>query len=279
VAETMEKDVVVIIGVGGMGLAIARRQGQGRTLLLGDIDETPLRDASDALDESGLDVETRRVDVTSRSDLTELAGQASSLGSVVQVVHTAGLSPVQASTEQILSVDLLGVALTLEVFGGVIANTGAGLVISSMAGHLQSPLSSEEEGLLASTPAEELLDLPFARPEKFPIPGMAYPFAKRANHLRVAAASVQWGKRGARINSLSPGIISTSMGRAELESESGPFMQAMVRASAARRLGSVEDIAAAAGFLLGDQAAFITGTDLLVDGGAVAALRSGRVEP
>lgn len=274
----MRREVVVVVGVGGMGLAVARRQGSGRTVVLADVHEPSLHGAVRVLDEEGIEARAFPVDVSSREAVARLVADAAALGPVKQVVHTAGLSPVQASVEAILRVDLVGVALVLEEFGAVIAEQGAGVVISSMAAHLQHALTPEEESLLTRTPADELLELPFARPEAIASPGLAYALAKRANHVQVAAASVVWGERGARVNAISPGVISTSMGRAELDSESGPFMRAMVDASAAGRLGSPEDIAGAAAFLLGDQAAFITGADLLVDGGVVAALRSGRVQ-
>jgi len=166
----------------------------------------------------------------------------------------------------------------LEEFGRVIAVEGAGIVISSMAGHLAPPLAAEQEKALAHTPADELLRLPVASPDNVTDPRVAYGIAKRANRLRVQAASVAWGQRGARINSVSPGIISTPMGQQELASEAGQGMRAMIDASAAGRLGTPDDIAAAVAFLLGPESTFITGTDLLVDGGVVAALRSGRLK-
>jgi NAD(P)-dependent dehydrogenase (short-subunit alcohol dehydrogenase family) len=273
----VNKEVLVVIGVGGMGMAVARRQGAGRAVVLADIDDPALKAGANALSDNGIEATTYTVDVSSRSAVAHLARNAAALGSVKQVVHTSGLSPAQASVDEILQVDLLGVAFVLEEFGKIVADRGAGVVISSMAAHLQRSLSVEQETALAHTPAEQLLQLPFAGTEALSTPGDAYAVAKRANQLRVAAASVTWGERGARINSISPGIISTAMGRKELDSASGPFMRKMVQASPSGRLGTPEDIAAATAFLLSDQASFVTGTDLLVDGGVVAALRSGRV--
>ncbi|MFF9751032.1 SDR family oxidoreductase [Streptomyces albidoflavus] len=274
----MDRNVVVVIGVGGMGEAIARRQGPGNRLLLADFDEATLAAVAERLRGQGHEVVTQAVDVSSASSVTALAEAAAGLGPVTQVVHTAGLSPVQASPAAVLRVDLLGTALVVEEFGHVVAPGGAGVVIASMAGHmLRTPLTAEQESALAHTPAGELLRLPFADPEA--LGQGAYGLAKYGNRLRVQAASAAWGARGARINSVSPGVIATPMGQQELDGASGRTMRAMVAASGAGRLGTPEDIAEAAAFLLGPGASFITGNDLLVDGGVVAALRSGRLTP
>lgn len=268
-------EVVVVIGVGGMGLAIARRQGAGRTVLLADLNESILESAATSLRGDGHVVSTQRVDVSSRESVRSLAETAGSAGEVVQVIHTAGLSPVQAPVEAILRVDLLGVALVLEEFGRVVADGGAGVVIASMAGHLAASLTPEQEAALRTTPSEGLLELPFVRPEAVANPAAAYGLSKRANQLRVQGASAAWGGRGARINSISPGIIATPMGQQELAGEHGGMIRAMVAASGTGRIGTPADIANATAFLLGPDALFITGTDLLVDGGVIAALRSG----
>ncbi|BDH70813.1 SDR family oxidoreductase [Streptomyces albidoflavus] len=274
----MGRNVVVVIGVGGMGEAIARRQGPGNRLLLADFDEATLAAVAERLRGQGHEVVTQAVDVSSASSVTALAEAAAGLGPVTQVVHTAGLSPVQASPAAVLRVDLLGTALVVEEFGHVVAPGGAGVVIASMAGHmLRTPLTAEQESALAHTPAGELLRLPFADPEA--LGQGAYGLAKYGNRLRVQAASAAWGARGARINSISPGVIATPMGQQELDGVSGRTMRAMVAASGTGRLGTPEDIAEAAAFLLGPGASFITGNDLLVDGGVVAALRSGRLTP
>ncbi|WP_448003234.1 SDR family oxidoreductase [Agromyces bauzanensis] len=270
----MDKDVVVIIGVGGMGLAIARRIGSGRAVVLADFNEATLEAAATQLRIEGHDVTAERVDVSDRPSVARLADAAAALGRVTHVAHTAGLSPVQAPTEAILRVDLLGVAHVLDEFPRVIAPGGAGVVIASMAGHMAAPsLPAELQGALAATPTDQLLDLPFLAPGAVPNAGAAYSYAKRANHLRVARAAATWGERGARINSISPGIISTPMGAEELAGEAGEQMRGMIAMSAAGRLGTPDDIAAAAAFLLDpQQASFITGTDLLVDGGTVPAV-------
>ncbi|WP_436738732.1 SDR family oxidoreductase [Streptomyces sp. BBFR102] len=274
----MLANVVVVIGAGGMGEAIARRQGPGHTVLLADFDEAALATVADRLRGQGHKVTTRAVDVSSSPSVAALAEAATSLGPVTQVVHTAGLSPVQAPAADVLRVDLLGTALVIEEFGRVIAPGGAGVMISSMAGHmLPAPLSAEQESALAHAPAEDLLSLPFTDPDA--LGQSAYGLAKYGNRLRVQAASATWGARGARINSISPGVIATPMGQQELDGASGRAMRAMITASGTGRLGTPEDIAEAAAFLLGPGASFITGNDLLVDGGVVAALRAGRLTP
>lgn len=272
----MGDDVLVIVGVGGMGAAIARRCGAGRTIVLADIDAAGLETAAAGLTDDGHRVLTCEVDVTVRSSVAAVAEEAAAAGKVTAVAHTAGLSPQQASTEAVLAVDLLGVALSIDEFGAVMAPGSAAVVIASMAGHMLPPLDAELERQLATLPAEQLLGLDACR--SIDSSQMAYPFAKRANHIRVAAAAKTWGQRGARINSISPGVISTAMGRLELASESGTLMRAMVDNSGLRRLGTPDDIAAAAEFLLGPSSSFVTGTDLLVDGGVIGALRSGTLD-
>ncbi|KAB2379467.1 SDR family oxidoreductase [Actinomadura montaniterrae] len=270
----MTQHVAVVIGAGGMGQAIARRVGPSAHLLVADHSQEVLDAATAQLTDEGHQVTAQRVDVSARKPVAALAEQAASLGPVQSVVHTAGLSPVQAPVPAILAVDLLGVALVLEEFGEVVAPGGAGLVIASMAGHFHPGLPREQERQLAATPADELLSLPICDASAFADSGTAYAFAKYANRLRVQAASTAWGARGARINSISPGVIATPMGRAELGSEHGDGMRMMIDASNAKRTGTPADIAAAAEFLLGPAASFISGTDLLVDGGAVAAVTS-----
>lgn len=258
-----------------MGRAIARRLGSGRTLLLADRQEDALAGAARELAGEGHDVRTRPLDVSDPDAVAALAAGAAALGPVVHLVHTAGLSPVQASAEAIVAVDLLGTAYVLEELGPVLRPGAAAVVIASMAGHMAPPIPPEDEAALARTPARELAGLPCLGPVRAGDPGLAYAFAKRANQLRVRAASVAWGRRGTRVNSVSPGVVATAMGRAELEGPVGEVMRSMVEGSGTQRLGTPDDIAAAVEFLLGQGASFVTGADLLVDGGVVASLLGG----
>lgn len=267
----MAADVLVIIGMGGMGQAVLRRLGAGRKVLLADFNEQLLEASVAEAVGDGYDVGSLQVDVSSRQSVQALAATARELGDVAAVVHTAGLSPVQAPVEAIWKVDLYGVAVVLEEFEKVIAPGGAGVVIASMAGYLGGAgIPADDVASLAAAPADDLLLIPFVA--GIDDPGYAYSVAKRANQVRVQSASLRWGARGARVNSISPGVISTPMGRQELSGGSGAQMRAMIEGSGTGRLGTPADIANAAAFLLGPDAGFITGTDLLVDGGVVAAV-------
>ena len=270
-------DVLVVVGVGGMGETIARRQAVGRKTVLADFNEVALEATAEKMRIDGFEVVTAKIDVSSRESVERVAALAASLGPVTQVVHTAGLSPTHSSLEAVLRVDLVGVALSLEAFGAVVADGGSGVVISSSSGYLTPAFTPEQEHLVRTSTPEGLLDLPFFSPEALGNAGVAYGMAKRANRIQVQYASAAWGARGARINSVSPGVISTAMGRLELESPSGAFMRGMVEMSGTGRLGTPSDIADSVTFLLGPQASFITGIDLLTDGGAVAAVLTGRV--
>lgn len=276
-ATTRQRDVLVVIGAGGIGLAIARRLGAGKSVLLADFNEEVLHSATGALEGAGYSVSAKVVDVSSRESVVALAQAAARLGPVVQVVDTAGLSPVQASREAILAVDLVGTAWVLAEFGHVIAPGGAGIVISSMAGYMLPALEPAQDDALAHTPADELRSLPFLAREAVPNSGAAYALSKRANHLRVQAASVSWGERGARVNSISPGIILTPLARDEMTGPGAEGYRRMIERSAAGRVGTPDEVASAAAFLMSPEAGFITGSDLLMDGGVIAALRAGRL--
>lgn len=270
-------DVVVVIGSGGIGQAIARRQGFGKTVLLADFNEQVLDAAASAMRDASYVVETQVVDVSSRASVRALAEKAASLGPVMQVVNTAGLSPNMAPVDKILAVDLYGTAVVFEEFGTVIAPGGAGIIISSMAGHMMRQLPAEDEKALAETPADDLLALPCLQDQAIPNTLVAYMVAKRANILRVQAEAMRWGERGARVNAISPGVIVTPLGRHELNSEIGHIFKAMVEASPSKRMAPPEEIAEAVAFLLGPTAGFITGSDLLIDGGVIAAMRAGKL--
>lgn len=274
----MHNEVVVIIGSGGIGQAIARRQGFGKTILLADNDPAILQSAAEAMEAASYTVKTQAVNVTSRISVAALADAAAALGTVKQVINTAGVSPNMAPPETILKVDLYGVALVFDEFERVIAPGGCGIVISSMAGHMPAHLSPEDEHALAFTPTDELLALPILSATAVPDSMVAYGLAKRANHLRVRAKSLSWGERGARVNSISPGIIATPLAQHEMTSPSAPIYYAMIEASPAKRMASAEEVAATAAFLLGPEASFITGSDLLMDGGVIAAMKAGKLD-
>lgn len=271
----MKTEVVVVIGAGGIGMAIARRQGFGKHVLLADFNEDLLKAAAAELETASYKVSFSKVDVSSRESVRNLADLAASLGSVAQLINTAGLSPNMAPPDRILAVDLYGSAVVFEEFERVIAPGGAALVVSSMAGHMSGPLPSEQEHALAFTPADELLKLPFLGSGAVPNSMVAYIVSKKANHLRVQAASVTWGKKGARVNSISPGIIATPLAQHELNSPIGGVYRGMVAASPAKRMASPDEIAVAASYLLGPDAGFVTGSDLLIDGGVISAMRAG----
>jgi NAD(P)-dependent dehydrogenase (short-subunit alcohol dehydrogenase family) len=268
--------VQVVIGAGSIGQAIARRTGAGKHVLLADFNETNLQNAKTALEDAGHTVSTQRVDVSDAASVRALAQAAAGLGDVVQVISTAGVSPVQAPAEAVLAVDLYGTAVVLEEFGKVIAPGGAGVHISSMAGHMLPPLDPETAHALAFTPVEELRALPVLAPDAVPNSGAAYAISKQANHLRVQAAAVTWCDRGARVNCISPGIILTPLARDEMSGPGAEGYRKMIEVSAAGRVGTADEVATAAAFLLGPDAGFITGIDLLIDGGVIAALRAGR---
>jgi NAD(P)-dependent dehydrogenase (short-subunit alcohol dehydrogenase family) len=271
-----EGPVIVVTGIGGMGVAIARRLGSGSTLVLADVNKGALSSAAEELRGEGYQVVEQVTDVSDEKSVTALAEAASNLGRVDVLAHTAGVSPVQAPVDAILRVDLRGTALMLDAFASVIAPGGAGVFIASMAGTMH-PHDADLESRLATTPTADLLDLPELSESMITEPGIAYMIAKRANQARVRAGALVWGRRGARVNSISPGIISTPMGNLELSGPSGEFMRAMVTGSPTGRVGTPHDIASAVEFLVSAQASFITGTDLLVDGGVVASILTGAI--
>lgn len=227
------------------------------------------------MEDASYAVVAQQVDVTSRVSVAALADAAAALGPVAQVVNTAGLSPNMASVDKVLAVDLYGTAVVFEEFGRVIAPGGAGLVVSSMAGHMGERLCADVEQALATTPADDLLALPCLSIKAVPNSMVGYIVAKRANILRVQAEAIRWGACGARVNAISPGIIATPLAQHELNSPIGDGYRAMIAASPAGRMAPPDEIAIAASFLLGPDAGFITGSELLIDGGVIAAMRAG----
>lgn len=273
----MQSNVLVVIGVGGIGMAIAKREGAGKIVLLADINESNLTKAAQDLADAGYVVETLQTDVASQSSVEALATKAAALGSVLQVVNTAGLSPNMASVEKLLQVDLVGTVYVLEAFGKVIAEGGAGIHISSMAGHMIPALGAETDKALMVTPANELMTLPILQAANVPNTTYAYCLSKRANHLRIQAECLSWAERGARVNSISPGIILTALAKHELDSPIGDGYRAMINNSAIKRVGTVDEVATLAHYLLGPDAGFTTGSDILMDGGVIAAMKTGKI--
>ncbi|MBL8080909.1 MAG: SDR family oxidoreductase [Anaerolineales bacterium] len=274
-SSSQRTEAVVLIGAGAIGQAIARRISVGKHLLIADVSEANAKAASDLLSSIGYQVSTQFVDVSSREAVHALAVTATGLGDVTGVIHTAGLSPTQASPQAILKVDLYGTALVLEEFGQVIAAGGSGVVIASMAGHMSPPFGWEQDALLAQTPTDELLSLPMLQPDQVPDSGRAYMISKRANSLRVQSAAVQWGERGARVNAISPGIIYTPLAKDEMTGPNAAGYQRMIELCAVHRGGTPDEVGAAAALLMGSEGTFITGSDLLMDGGVIAAMRFG----
>jgi len=272
-------DVIVVIGAGSIGQAIVRRVSAGKHVLLADIRQDNADAAAKVLFDAGFNVSTATVDVSSRASVHALVEAATKLGEVSGVIHAAGVSPSQASPETILKVDLYGTALVLEEFGNVIARGGSGIVIASQSGHRLGPLSTEQNAQLATTPVEELLALPMLQLDQIKDSLHAYQISKRGNSLRVMAEAVRWGKRGARVNTISPGIIITPLANDELTGPRGPGYRRMIEVSAAGRAGTPDEVGTVGALLMGPEGAFITGSDFLMDGGVTAAYWFGDLAP
>ena len=271
------KNVIVVIGAGSIGQAIARRVSAGKHVLLADLRQENADAAAKTLGDAGFEVSTATVDVSARASVGALVAMASGIGEISGLIHAAGVSPTQASPETILKVDLYGTALVLEEFGNVIARGGAGVVIASQSGHRLPPLSVEHNAALATTPVEELLKLPMLQPDQVTDPLHAYQISKRANSLRVMAEAVRWGKRGARVNTISPGIIITPLANDELRGPRGAGYRRMIEVSAAGRAGTPDEVATVGALLMGPDGAFITGSDFLMEGGVTAAFWFGEL--
>lgn len=271
--------VVVVIGPGLIGQAIARRVGAGRRIVLADLNLDHAEAAAEPFRGAGFDVTATRTDVASTESVDALVDLATGLGPVGTVVHAAGVSPSQASPETILRVDLYGTALVLDAFGDVIAPGGSGVVIASQSGHRLPALTADEDRLLATTPTSELLGLDLLQPDRVTDPLHAYQVSKRANVLRVRAQAVRWGERGARINAISPGIVMTPLARDELAGPRGAGYRRMLELAPAGRAGTADEIATMAALLLGPDGSFITGSDILMDGGVTASWFYGPLAP
>ncbi|MCC6728745.1 MAG: SDR family oxidoreductase [Chthonomonadales bacterium] len=261
-------DVTVVVGAGGIGQAIARRISSGRHILVANHTQGSADAAASVLENAGFATTAMQADVSDRAMVQAVVAKAQGIGPIKALVQAAGVSPSQAPIAAILKVDLYGTAMLLEEFGKVIADGGAGVVISSQSGYRMPALTAEQDALLATAPAEELLKLDFVRGVRDTL--HAYQMSKRCNSLRVRGEAINWAKRGARINSISPGIIVTPLAHDELHGERADFYQSMLKKMPAGRAGTPDEVAALASLILGSEGAFITGSDFLIDGGATA---------
>jgi NAD(P)-dependent dehydrogenase (short-subunit alcohol dehydrogenase family) len=272
-------EVVVVVGAGSIGQAIARRVSTGRHVLLADVRAEHAQAAAEVFIDAGFVVSTATVDISSRPSVHDLVAQAATLGDVIGLVHAAGVSPSQAPPATILEVDLYGTAVILDEFGAIIAAGGSGVVIASQSGHRLPALTPEEDRLLATTPAEDLLSLPMLQPDRVSDPLHAYQMAKRGNALRVKAEAVRWSRRGARINTISPGIVMTPLARDELAGPRGEGYRRMIELCPAGRAATPDEIGTLGALLMSRDGGFITGSDFLIDGGVTASYFYGDLAP
>ncbi|OUN25264.1 SDR family oxidoreductase [Blautia sp. An81] len=275
----MKKEVMILTGAGQIGMAIARRMGHGMKILIGDKKPENAQTIAKIMKDAGFDTEAMEMDLSSRESIKKLIERAQEYGEIAMLVNAAGVSPSQAPVEAILKVDLYGTAVLLEEAGRVIKEGGVGVTISSQSGHRMPALTPEEDELLACTPTEELLDLAVLQPENIRDTLHAYQLAKRCNEKRVMAESVKWGEKGARINSISPGIIVTPLAIDEFNGPRGDFYKNMFAKCPAGRPGTADEVANVAELLMSEKGAFITGADFLIDGGATASYFYGPLKP
>ncbi|MCA6448251.1 MAG: SDR family oxidoreductase [Sediminibacterium sp.] len=266
----VQKDSIVLLGAGQLGLAIARRMAYGNKIFVGDWKLENANSITNILKEAGFDAAPFEVDISSKESVLQLIDAAQMQGEISMFINAAGVSPSQASIEQILKVDLYGTALLLDEFGKVIKTGGTGVIIASQSGYRMPALTADEDRLLATTPTEALLDLEILQSKNIRDTLHAYQMAKRCNVKRVMAEAVKWGERGARVNSISPGIIITPLALDEINGPRGDFYKNMFAKSPAGRPGTADEVANVAELLLSEKGAFITGADFLIDGGATA---------
>lgn len=266
----MKKDVLVLVGAGQIGMAIARRMGYSKKIVVGDKKLENAQAVCQILNAAGFEAQALEIDLSCRSSVLEFIEQARQIGEISSFINAAGVSPSQASIETILTVDLYGTAVLLDEMGKIIKYGGAGVTISSQSGHRLPALTPLEDEQLACTPAEELLNLEFLDPQNIHDTLHAYQLAKYCNVKRVMAEAVKWAGRDARINSISPGIIVTPLAIDEFNGPRGDFYRNMFAKCPAKRPGTADEVANVAELLLSDRGAFITGSDFLVDGGATA---------
>lgn len=277
--STIKKDVVVLTGAGQLGMAIVRRMSYGNKVFVADWKLENAQAIAKTLTEAGFDVVPFKVDISDKGSVLQLIEAAQGEGEISMFINAAGLSPSQSTKEHILAVDLYGTAMLLEEFGKVITRGCTGVTISSQSGHRMPALTPEEDRLLATMPTEELLGLEMLKPENIKDTLHAYQMAKRCNVKRVMAEAVKWGERGARINSISPGIIITPLALDEINGPRGDFYKNMFAKSPAGRPGMADEVANVAELLLSEKGAFITGADFLIDGGATASYFYGPLQP
>ena len=275
----MEKDVMILTGAGQIGMAIARRMGYGKKIVIGDKNPDNAQAVAKIMNDAGYDTDAVEMDLSSRESIKNLIAKAQEYGDITMLANAAGVSPSQAPVEAILKVDLYGTAVLLEEVGKVIREGGVGVTISSQSGHRMPALTPEEDEQLACTPAEDLLKLDILQPENIRDTLHAYQMAKRCNEKRVMAESVKWGEKGARINSISPGIIVTPLAIDEFNGPRGDFYKNMFAKCPAGRPGTADEVANVAELLMSDKGAFITGADFLIDGGATASYFYGPLKP
>lgn len=275
----MRKDTIIWMGAGQIGLAIVRRIASGKKVIIGDKSLEHARAAADLLNRAGFDAVAMAADLSSRESILSVINEARKYGAVKYLVNAAGVSPSQASIETILNVDLYGTAVLLEEVGKVIAEGGCGVTISSQSGHRMPALTPEEDRALATTPTDELLSLSLLQPGNVRDTLHAYQLSKRCNVKRVMAEAVKWGERGARINSISPGIIVTPLAVDEFNGPRGDFYKNMFAKCPSGRPGTADEVAHVAELLMSEKGAFITGSDFLIDGGATASYFYGPLQP
>lgn len=275
----MVKDVMILTGAGQIGMAIARRVGYGMKIIVGDRNLAHADEIAQIMNKAGFDVVPFEMDLSDRASILSLIAEAQKYGRIKILVNAAGVSPSQASIETILKVDLYGTAVLLEEVGKVIVEGGTGVTISSQSGHRMPALTPEQDYMLAMTPTEDLLSLEMLQPENIENTLHAYQMAKRCNVKRVMAEAVKWGEHGARINSISPGIIVTPLAIDEFNGPRGDFYKNMFAKCPAGRPGTADEVANVAELLLRPQGAFITGSDFLIDGGATASFFYGPLNP
>lgn len=275
----MNKKVMILTGAGQIGMAIARRMGYGMKIVIGDKKVENAKAIAKLMNEAGFDAVSMEMDLSQRASIKNLIAEAQKYGDIKMLINAAGVSPSQAPIEAILKVDLYGTAVLLEEVGKVIAEGGVGVTISSQSGHRMPALTPEEDWALAMTPTDELLGLDILQPKNIRDTLHAYQLAKRCNVKRVMAEAVKWGQRGARINSISPGIIVTPLALDEFNGPRGDFYKNMFAKCPAGRPGTADEVANVAELLMSDKGAFITGSDFLADGGATASYFYGPLRP